>query len=91
MHTLTLFAKRLINTPRLIRHNRKRLTTDVALTIASTMVSTRLDYCNVILRGTSKSNIQKLQRAQNSIARIETGTRRSEHITPVLARPTGLK
>jgi len=55
------------------------------------MVSTRLDYCNAILNGTSKSNIQKLQRAQNSIARIVTGTRRSEHITPVLARLQWLK
>jgi len=36
-------------------------------------------------------NIQKPQRAQNSIARIVTGTRRSEHITPVLARLHWLK
>jgi len=55
------------------------------------MVDTRLDYCSVILHGTSKSNIQKLQRAQNSIARIVIGTRRSEHITPVLARLHWLK
>jgi len=40
---------------------------------------------------TNKPNIQKLQRAQNSIARIATGTRRSEHITPVLARLHWLK
>jgi len=45
------------------------------------MVDARLDYCNAILYGTSKSNIMKLQRAQNSIARIVTGTRRSEHKT----------
>jgi len=74
-----------------LRHIRKRVTTDVALTIASTMVGARLDYCNSILHGTSKSNIQKLQRAQNCIARIVTGTRRSEHITPVLARLHWLK
>jgi len=69
-----------------LRHIRKRVTTDVALTIASTMVGAQLDYCNAILHGTSKSNIQKLQRAQNSIARIVTGTKRSVYITPVLAR-----
>jgi len=74
-----------------LRHIRKSVTTDVALTIASTMVGSRLDYCNAILHGTSKSNIQKLQRAQNCIARIVTGTRRSEHITPVLARLHWLK
>jgi hypothetical protein len=74
-----------------LRHIRKRVTTDVAVSIASTMVGARLDYCNAILYGTSKSNIQKLQRAQNSIARIVTGTRRSEHITPVLAQLHWLK
>jgi len=36
------------------------------------MVGARLDYCIAILHRTSKSNIQKLQRAQNSIARIVT-------------------
>jgi len=40
----------------------------------STMVGARLDYCNAIFHGTNKSNIQKLQSAQNSIARIVTGT-----------------
>jgi len=55
------------------------------------MVGARLDYCNTILHGMSKSDIQKLQRALNSIARIVTGTRRSEHITPVLARLHWLK
>jgi len=63
-----------------LRHIRERVTTEVALTIAST-IGARLDYCNAILHGTSKSNIQKVKRAQNSIARIVTGTRRSEHIT----------
>jgi len=71
MHTLTLFAKQLIFTPRLyVMHIRKRVTTDVALTIGSTMVGARLDYCNAILHEASKSNIQKLQRTQNSIAQL---------------------
>src|SRR5208282_351653 len=44
------------------------------------------DYCNSVLYGTSKSNFQRLQRIQNSLARIVTGTKRIEHISPVLAR-----
>jgi len=32
------------------------------------MVSSRLDYCNSILYGTSSSNLNKLQRAQNANA-----------------------
>jgi len=74
-----------------LRHIWKRVTTDVILTIVSTIVGTRLDYCNAILHGTNISNVQKLQRAQNSIALIVTDTRRSEHITPVLARLHWLK
>ena len=45
-----------------------------------------LDYRNSVLYGMSKPNIQKLQRIQNSLARIVTGTKRIEHISPVLAR-----
>jgi hypothetical protein len=69
-----------------LRHIRKRVPEHVALSIASSLIGTRLDYCNSVLYGTSTSNIKKLQRVQNSLARVVTGTRRSEHITPVLAR-----
>jgi len=74
-----------------LRHIWKRVTTNVALIMASTMVGARLDYCNAILHGMSKSNIQKLQRTQNSIARIVTGMGRSEHIASVLAQLHWLK
>jgi len=43
-----------------LRHILKMVTTDVVLTIASTMVSARLDYYNAILHGTCKSNVKKL-------------------------------
>ena len=70
---------------RALRHIRKCVPQSVALSIASTMVSARIDYCNAVLHETSKSNINKLQRVQNSLARIVTGARKSDHITPVLA------
>ena len=37
----------------------KGVTTDVAVSIATTVVGAQLDYCDAILYGTSKSNIQK--------------------------------
>jgi len=71
---------------RALRHIRKLVSEETAMTVASAMVQGRLDYCNSVLHLTSAANIRKLQRIQNSLARIVTGTRRSDHITPVLAR-----
>jgi len=50
------------------------------------MVQGRLDYCNAVLYATSAANLHKLQRIQNSLARIVAGTYKHEHITPVLAK-----
>jgi len=49
-------------------------------------VSSRLDYCNSILYGTSSSNLNKLQRVQNALACSVMMTKKREHITLVLAR-----
>jgi len=68
-----------------LRHIRKLLPDAAAKTVACTMVAGRLDYCNAVLYGTSSANIDKLQRLQNSLARVVTNTRRRDHITPVLA------
>ena len=38
------------------------------------------------MQGISGTNMIKLQRAQNTLARIVVGCRRNEHITPVLRR-----
>ena len=38
--------------------------------IALGLVTSRLDYCNSLLYGTSKANIGRLQRVQNDLARV---------------------
>ena len=69
---------------RALRQIRTALTRDTAKAVAAAIVSTRLDYCNSLLYGTTDTNITKLQRIQNSLAGVVTGTRKYEHITPVL-------
>ena len=48
------------------------------------LVLSRLDYCNSILSGSPKCLIQKLQRVQNTTARITLRMPRTEHTTPLL-------
>jgi len=47
-------------------------------------VSSRLDYCNSLLYGISDGLLAQLQTVQNAAARVVTGTRKFDHITPVL-------
>jgi exonuclease III len=67
-----------------IRRIRHLVPSSALICLANALVSSRLDYCNSILVGVSKSNISKLQRVQNSLARAITKTPKFEHITPVL-------
>ena len=53
-------------------------------TLIHAFVSTKLDYCNFLLSGLSQNQIQRLQYVQNSAARLLTGTRKYDSITPIL-------
>jgi len=54
---------------RFLRHIRPPMTLDVAKSVGHSIVSSRLDYANALLHGTSTSNLHRLQVAQNSLAR----------------------
>ena len=49
---------------------RKSLTLEATRTIVHGLVTARLDYCNALLLGTTKSNIAKLQHVQCDLARV---------------------
>jgi hypothetical protein len=55
---------------RALRHIRCKLDKSTANSIACSFVASRLDYCNAILANMSAHNINRLQRVQNSAARI---------------------
>ena len=67
-----------------LRTIRSSLTTDAAKTLAQAFVGGRLDYCNSILYGVSEELLRRRQSIQNAAARFITGTRKYDHITPVL-------
>jgi hypothetical protein len=43
---------------------------DTVVTLACSIVATRLDYCNSVLNGITNINICKLQHVQNKLARV---------------------
>ncbi len=49
------------------------------------LISSRLDYCNYLYIGLPQSTLSRLQMVQNAAARFLTGTKKRDHITPVLA------
>ena len=80
---------------RALRHIRPLIDLPTARMVAQGVVTSRLDYCNGLLYGTSTRNIDRLQVAQNTLARAvcqaswsssATDLRRSLHWLPVKQR-----
>ena len=67
-----------------IRRIRHLLRLSAATALANSLVSSKFDYCNSLYSGISQSNLNKLQRIQNSLARVITNTSKYQHITPTL-------
>eukprot|EP00794_Sanderia_malayensis_P013257 gene13257-14621_t len=67
-----------------IRRIRKYLDRDSTEKLIHAFVSSRLDYCNALLYGLPANLISKLQRVQNSAARLLSLAPKYCHITPLL-------
>ena len=63
---------------------RKYLPSDGLKMLVNFLVISRLDYCNSFLYDIPKYQRDRLQRIQNTAARMITGARSSDHITPLL-------
>ncbi len=67
-----------------IRALKSYLTPAPLITVTHAFITSRIDYCNSLLYGIPELSIQKLQRIQNSAAKVITNTQKYNHITPVL-------
>jgi len=69
---------------RQLRSIKQSLTLQATKTLVHAFVSSRLDYCNSVLAGVSGQLLHRLQVIQNAAARLVTGVRKYERMTPVL-------
>ena len=67
-----------------LRRSRKFLWQDCLVTLIHAFVTSRLDYCNSLMCDLLQCQISKLQRAQNTAARIALDVCKFCHITPAL-------
>ena len=67
-----------------LRHIRHLLTEDIAHTLACSIVTSKLDYCNAVLHGVPLKNVAVLQRVQNNLAQVVFQKPKTAHETPLL-------
>ena len=60
------------------------LTQFAAVQLVSSLILSRLDYCNAILAGLPSEDIARLQRIQNNAARLIFQKSKRNHVTPLL-------
>ena len=64
----------------------RSLSVNAAKTLVQSFITCHLDYCNALFSGITDSLFRRLQSVPNAAARLVTGTRRRDHITPVLRK-----
>ena len=69
---------------RQLRSIRRSVPTDALHTLVHAFISSRIDYCNAVLYGATDAVIRRLQAVLHAEARLITGIRRNDHITPTL-------
>ena len=67
-----------------IRQIRKFLTVQSTKTPVHAFISSHLDYCNALLFGLPKYQLDRLQKVQNAVARVIFQIPKFDHITPAL-------
>jgi hypothetical protein len=63
---------------------RQFLSLEAASSLIHAFISSRLDYGNSLISGLPDNQIKRLQKIQNTAARVLTKTRKYDHISPIL-------
>ena len=63
---------------------RKHINQPFAELLTHALITSRLDTCNSLLHGLNTTELKRLQRLQNTAARLVTLSRKCSHITPIL-------
>ena len=84
MMNITKACKTAYYHPHNIRGIRKYSTQEATCSIILAFVRSQIDYGNSLLNGLPAHLIQKLQRVQNTAARVVYKLRKYDHITPAL-------
>jgi len=71
---------------RRVRQIRHLVSREVLTQLVTSLVLSRLDYCNAVLAGLLASTLAPLQHAQNTAARLALGIDRKSHITIALQK-----
>ena len=69
---------------RALRCIRPYLSLHIAKTVATSIVHSKLDYCNSLYYGLPKFQINRLQHIQNALARTVVQAPKFKHIIPIL-------
>ena len=77
-------CKKAYTSIRSIGQIRKYLDQNSAEKLVNSLVTSHLDYCNSLLYGIPTAQLNRLQKIQNTAARIVMRVRKFDHISPVL-------
>ena len=84
VHVSSICRSSFYHLRKLFRIRNKHLTKESEAVVVHAIVTSKLDYCNALLHGLPKYQLQRLQYVQNTAARVVLQMSRFDQITPVL-------
>ena len=83
-HHINRICRQLFGIIKSVQAVQSRLDHDTAKIIIQALVLSKLDYCNSLLDGSAKYQLEKLQRVQNMACRVVNNMRKYDHISASL-------